>query len=519
MQKIAQIKKRWQYLIGTLIILNIFLSSWWLINKDIHYNMDVARDFLVLKEIVETRQLTLIGPHTSMGGIFHGPLWYYMSLPAFFLTNGDPVLIGWFWWGLSILTLIIFWVVTKKLFNQNTALLATLLYSANSITNPAIGYKQFFNPYGAVMLSPVFFYLLSRYIDTKKSSYLLLTLVTIGLLIQFQVAFGIPILVLVTLFLAYFLFTRRLLKHWFVYPVILLPLSTFIIFDLRHNLLQFHSFIKFLSLNNQKVTADFIPFLYERIQAILTDTYFLLTLNNRILAGIAFLLFVFLVFKVKSKARNIYNLFLYFYLGFWGIFFFSNISFTTYYWPFLPIIIMLYCAYNNYIPKKIFLIIYISLLIYNYYIAGTYIKSLELNIDQRRIDSWAFNEKIAEIIYEDAKQSLPEGKGDFGYYIYTPYLWVYKQWYSMDYAQRKYKSIIAHPFTKQRLTYLIIVDDNPNIFKNADSNGWKITHIKIKQEPEKVQQLDVVEIQKYYLTDEEIKIPANPYLLNSTFFR
>ncbi len=46
-------KKRWQYLVGALVVLNIFLSSWWLIHEDIHYNTDVARDFLVLKEMIE----------------------------------------------------------------------------------------------------------------------------------------------------------------------------------------------------------------------------------------------------------------------------------------------------------------------------------------------------------------------------------------------------------------------------------------------------------------------------------
>lgn len=152
-------------------------------------------------------------------------------------------------------------------------------------------------------------------------------------------------------------------------------------------------------------------------------------------------------------------------------------------------------------------------MIYNYYITGAYIKNFELNVDERGIDSWALNKRVAEVIYEDAGQ-------DFGYYIYTPYLWVYKQWYAMDYTQRDYKNIISHPFTKQKLTYLIIVDDNPNIFKNADGNGWKITHIKINKKPESIRQFSSeVEIQKYHLTDEEMKVSANPYLLNSTFFR
>lgn len=506
-----QMIKKWQYPVIALIILNVCLSAWWLINGDIHYDVDIARDFLVLKEIIQTHSLTLIGPHSGVvGGVFHGPLWYYINLPAFFITKGDPVLMGWFWWGLSILALIIFWVVTKKLFNQTVAILATLLYSANSIINPTVGLKQFFNPYGSVVLSPVFFYFFIKYIETKKPKYLALTLLTIGCLIQFQLAFGVPILILTTLFLIYFLFTKKLLRHWVFYPVIILPLSTFIIFELRHNFLQIKSALIFLG-SQPKNHINLILFLREKIQAILTDTYFLLTQDNRLLAGIFFLLFIFLVFKVKAKSRKLYSLFLYFYFGFWAIFLFFNASWTTYYWPFLPIVIMLYTGFMNFLSKRIFLLIYISLLIYNYYIAGVYIKNFNLDINHRGVNSWAFNRKMAEMVYQDAG-------GDFGYYIYTPYLWVYNQWYALDFVQREYPNITSHPFTKQRLTYLIIVDSNQHLF-NADSNGWKITHIKINKEPGKIEQFDVVDIQKYSLTDEEIKIPANPYLLNSTFFR
>ena len=51
------------------------------------------------------------------------------------------------------------------------------------------------------------------------------------------------------------------------------------------------------------------------------------------------------------------------------------------------------------------------------------------------------------------------------------------------------------------------------------SQGWRITDLKIKSEPKEVKRIDVVEIQKYFLTDDEIKALVNPYLLNSTFFR
>ncbi|MFH0937376.1 MAG: hypothetical protein V1808_03710 [Candidatus Daviesbacteria bacterium] len=509
---LIQVFKKWQTIVLAAIILNVFLSAWWLIHGDIHYDIDISRDFLVLKEIIDTGRLTLIGPHSGIiGGVFHGPLWYYINLPVFFITKGNPVSIGWFWWSLSIVALIIFWIIAKKLFNPTIALLATLLYSANSIINPTTSQKQFYNPYGAVVLSPVFFYLFVKYIETKKGLYLMFALLILGCLIQFQMAFGIPILILTTLFLIYFLFVKKLLKHLLIYPIIILPLSTFIVFDLRHNFLQIKAILTFLTSQHQNLGMNLLTFVYAKTFSIATDTFFSLTQDSRLLASISFFLFILLVSKVKDKSKKLYLLFLYFYFGFWMIFLFFNISWTTYYLPFLPIIIILYTAFINFLPKKIFFLIFISLLAWNYYITGVYIKNFNLDISKRGVNSWAFNKKVAETIYQDADKN-------FGYYIYTPYVWVYNQWYALSFVQREYQNVTASPFTKQSLTYLILVDVNSRLF-NTDSNGWKITHIKINKEPEATKQLDVVDIQKYRLTDEEIKIPSNPYLLNSIFFR
>ncbi len=170
-------------MIKFLIILNVFLSAYWLILGDIRYDVDISRDFLLIKEMVSTKPFTLIGSHTSIGGVFHGPLWYYLNLPAFFIANGNPVLIGWFWWLLSILTLIIFFFITQKLFNKPTAYLATLLYSANAIINPVYGLKMFFPPYGAVLLAPVFFYLFVKYLDKKNPKILASAIFILGVII------------------------------------------------------------------------------------------------------------------------------------------------------------------------------------------------------------------------------------------------------------------------------------------------------------------------------------------------
>lgn len=507
--------KRWQAIILIAICINIFLSAWWLLNGDIHYDLDISRDFLLLKDIIDTKKLTLIGPHTGIfGGVFHGPLWYYINLPAFILSGGDPLLMGWFWWGLSILTLIIFFIIVKKLFNETTAYLATLLYSVNSIINPSIGLKQFYNPYGAVVISPVFFYFFIKYIETLKVLYLILLLFFLGLLIQFQMAFGIPILILTFLYLVYFIFKNKKLSHFLYFPTLILPLSTFILFDLKHSFLQTKSFISFATeivTSHQSTGKNLSQFIYEKIFSLTIDTFFLLTQDNRVLAAILFLFFIYFSFKIRGKYKDIYRLFMYFYFGYWIIYLPFNISWTTYYWPFLPIIIILFCGFLNCISKKVFILIFSFLILWNYFISFYYISIFNSDIYKRGVNSWAFNKLVAESIYKDADEN-------FGYYIYTPYIRSENQMYALSFAQHEFPNIKSFPFKKQNLTYLILVDVNSGLFK-TDSNGWKITHIKIQKEPISTKQIDVVDIQKFTLSDQETKIPSNPYLFNSTFFR
>lgn len=505
--------KQWRYLMVALIILNIILSAWWLFHNDIRFDVDISRDFLLIEEMATVKPFTLIGSHTSISGVFHGPLWYYLNLPAFLISGGNPLSIGWFWWGLSILTLIIFYYITRKLFNKNTAIFATLLYSANSIINPVYGLKMFFPPYGAVVLFPLFFYLFIKYVFDKKPKYLTMALFTLGIIIQFEMAFGIPILGLTIIFLTYFLYKNKLIKHILFFPIILLPLSTFIIFDLKHNFLQVFSLLKYLESHLQKENTDLFFLLGEKIKGILPDTFFLLTQDNIALSWIYSIIFVILAFKTRMRPsdKRMYLIFIYFYFGYWFIHLSLKPLWSSYFWPLLPLIIISFAGFANYLPKKLFILIYAPLFIWNMYIGLSYIREFKSDVTQRGKNSWAFNKYVADNVYKDAK-------GDFGYFIFTPERWIYQQWYALKFVQREYPGKISYPFTKQKITYLMVVD-SPKDHTDPVSMGWRISDLKIKSTPTEIKNIDIVQIQKYLLTEEEIKVPVNPYLLNSTFFR
>ncbi|MCL4416440.1 MAG: glycosyltransferase family 39 protein, partial [Actinobacteria bacterium] len=206
MKKYFQLK----YLALLLILFNIFLASRWIIDGNLFFHTDIARDFLLMEDIINNKHFTLIGPRSgAIPGLFHGPLWLYLNLSAFLIGNGNPVYVGWFWVILYIASLLIIYYVGKKLFGEEEGILSALLLSSVTILNV----RSLFNPYGALLLSPLFFYFFICYLNNQKIKTLILSLLILGLIIQFQMAFGVPILFLVLIYLIYYLFKKKKLSH------------------------------------------------------------------------------------------------------------------------------------------------------------------------------------------------------------------------------------------------------------------------------------------------------------------
>jgi len=93
---------------------------------------DEGRDVLVAKEILEGN-FTLLGPRSSAGDFFMGPIYYYMITPFLFLFNYDPVGPAVMVAILSVFTTWLIFFVGKKWFGETAGLIAAALYSVSPV--------------------------------------------------------------------------------------------------------------------------------------------------------------------------------------------------------------------------------------------------------------------------------------------------------------------------------------------------------------------------------------------------
>jgi len=509
----------------TVVVINVVISAWWMLHGNILFHTDIARDFLLMEDIVVNKNLTLIGPRSgAIPGVFHGPLWLYLNLPSFLVGHGNPVVVGWFWIILSIASLLIIYYAGKKLFGYKTGLLSAILLSVTQVS----AIKSLFNPYGALILAPLFFYLFANYLKKEKVILLILSMLILGLIIQFQMAFGVPLLILSSLFLIYFLIRKRKLIHLLSLSILVIPLSTYVVFDLRHNFLQSQSVINYLTgvESHGKIDLGFWKTVSMRLEELFSGGLGMLTTQQTWLNILVVFIFGLLLWEIfKKKKLNVsspYVLFGYFYFGFWMItLLFKGPIWTYYFWPFLPLIILIFCSAVNIINKHLFYITFIIIFAINFQAAVNEIQSYNSDYLAHGESSWLFNYNVAKSVYNEAKE-------DFGYFIFTPDLYGYYPRYAMNYAQKLYPNIKAYPFEKKKLTYLLIAPPpsygkDPNSLwyqKNVNSESWKNSDIKINKLPESVMQYsNGFKVEKYFLSQEEIKIGANPYLINTLIFR
>jgi hypothetical protein len=496
------------FLCIAIIAYGVYLFSAHLLHGDLLFHTDIARDFLLIQDIVINHKLTLLGPRAGgIPGTYFGPIWLYLNIPAFFIGNGNPIVVGYFWLFLMILGLGITFYVSWKIFNFAVGLFASaiLIYTVLFL---APGFTQSFAP---IVFSPVLLYTMYLFIEKKRIRYLCWSAFLSGLLIQFQPAFGSIILFITFVLSLVILIRRKQLKYQLVWFIAFIPLSTYVVFELRHNFLETRALYNFIFHHN---SSDFAQVTYpevahNRLDGFL-DSINLINISTPIINLFFVLLNAIILYiwcRTKKSGQRTFVLLVYLYfMGFWLVtFLFKGTVWNYYYWGLYPLLSISLGSLYLKINKRIFLILFSILLFFMIRDGNQTINYWQIQVSGIDTSSWIVNLEVADYIYHDANQN-------FGYYVYSPDVFGYSKKYAMSYVNLTggfpEKGSLC---TKKPITYLIYEATSPE--SHTDPVFWKEASVSIKTKPIETKIIQGIKIEKYELTPKQVANPSDPTMI------
>ncbi len=326
-------KNRWEAIFLFAILLIAAFLRLYRIDEYMTFLGDEGRDAIVVRRLLVNFDPILIGPGTSIGNMYLGPLYYYLIAPSLFLANFSPVGPSIFVAFLGIFTCFLVWWVSRDWFGKGAAFVAVTLYSISPVV---IAYsRSSWNP----NIMP-FFALLCIYsvwkiwlIPTKSTNSLRKENLFWQIVLAVSYAFVLqshylglllaPVLVLFWFlgFKRVFKLTRgdELIKKNFIkssvlgFGIFLFLMSPLLIFDARHGWNNFSAIKTFFTVRQTTVSArpwSAIPKLIPLTQKIstrlitATNEKYGKWLNTILWAGFIWVILRLREFGLKGKKKR-----------------------------------------------------------------------------------------------------------------------------------------------------------------------------------------------------------------------
>lgn len=448
-------KRHRLFFLPLIFLISFLLGSRMILSGDFFYLFDQARDYLLVKSIVTTHSLVLIGTHSGLGGFFHGPLWLYMLLPVYILGRGNPFSFTYFYIGLQLVTVLIAYLVGSKLYGVKGGLLISLLIVLSPVTWGLVPTTIGVNVEPLVFLCLFFF--LIKFLRGNSNSFIFAAFFA-GLSLQFETA--LP-LVLIPIMVIIFIWNKIALKNLKVIILSIfsfaLSVGTFILFDLRHKFLMTTAVIdSFTGGHKDKGYLELKDRLPDHLNS-LVGTYKSLLFNEDflliLLLVIIFIFAILLIFKSKVKYRKEFLFLLLFPVLAFGFF----IAYPYPIWPdyvlglLVPVVLAFYLAisiiWRNTLGK-ILVLLFFAVTFFN---VAIFIQSQYLQKYIQDSSSGSYKNQLAVIewIYKDS------GKGSFGYFVYSPSTYTHGPDYLISWLSKKYPNTVLES-KKDKISYLIL---------------------------------------------------------------
>lgn len=232
-------KENWRIVI--LLGLICLFFGFFRINERYTFEWDQEDDAVKVMNMIEQRKPILIGPRVAnANGFFVGPYHYYFLWPFYTATKGDPIAGAIAVIVVSIITSITGYLVTEKLYGKKAGLTAGIIWATTTnIVSWNVMYTTFFGIMG--------YFLCLKVMDSKPKFFPWLMLIY-GLATTSHL---VPISMGLSVVVAWFLADKKpkIRQLFFGIGLFILPFLPIIIFDLRHDFLNFKKIGEFLFFN------------------------------------------------------------------------------------------------------------------------------------------------------------------------------------------------------------------------------------------------------------------------------
>jgi len=305
----AKIRQHWQLLSFLALSLVVRLVN---LKNVLFFTWDNGRDFFAIQKIAQG-DIILLGPTTGLQGWFLGPFWYYLGLPGYWLSGGNPYLFLSFYIAVTLLALPLFWYLGHLLFKKNkvAAVMTALLLS---LTPGSIwGTLRVWNPQIGILLVTCFY--LSLIKARKSKLFLGVAGLSLGLLLQSQFAYGIFFLIFFPFLIKWARGKFNLKDQIIGFFPLALTLIPQALFEVKNKFLMSKALLASMTVENDKL--PWAVHLKDRFLQLLHATQNI-TIRGRtpalpvflILLGVVLWMIYMLFFKIKvlEKAK-IENLF------------------------------------------------------------------------------------------------------------------------------------------------------------------------------------------------------------------
>lgn len=216
------------------------------LGEQLFFGFEQGRDALIAQNIYQLKDFVLTGPSSSIGGVFHGPYYYYLLALTYFLSSGNPLggalfisIIG------SLVPILIFFVARDFFKSTGWAQIAAVICI---ISFEYILYSRWLsNVSPAIPFVVLAFWMLWKNIEEKKDKFLLGFVLFASIASQFQIMLSIQFIFVFLLLTI----TRVVKLPNFKILILMLFIALFIygpliLFDFRNQHITFNALSGFL---------------------------------------------------------------------------------------------------------------------------------------------------------------------------------------------------------------------------------------------------------------------------------